>query len=333
MLRASDRSDSRRDTVMLLGCVAVSLLMLLLPDSAGQGVAGALRSTVLAPLVWLQTEAELGRTSRSRFQEVTAERDTAALAAQSLPVLRAENARLRQLLILSRRLPQGFVAAEVLHQSQASDGRMLLVNAGSARGIAPFQPVVAPEGLIGAVANVGPGSSTVMTWAHPDFRVSAFTEDGRVAGVVAPSLATTSSEAGLEFRAASYRDTLLPGTLVLSSGLGGVYPKGIPVGTVRGVAREQQGWERVYGLEPAARPGVAAHVMILTGADSTLNQAFPADSILAAVRDDSLAAAARADSLRTVRLADSVKAWLRDSLVRAARAAESAAVPAPAVTP
>ena len=44
----------------------------------------------------------------------------------------------------------------------------------------------------------------------------------------------TGSEAGLEFRAASYRDTLLPGTLVLSSGLGGVYPKGIPVGVVRG---------------------------------------------------------------------------------------------------
>ncbi len=324
MLRASDHSDSRRDTVMLLGCIAVSLLMLLLPDSAGQSVAGALRSTVLAPLVWLQTEAELGRTSRSRFQEVSAERDTAALAAQGLPVLRAENARLRQLLTLSTRLPAGFVAAEVLHQSQASDGRMLLVNAGSARGIAPFQPVVAPEGLIGAVANVGPGSSAVMTWAHPDFRVSAFTEDGRVAGVVAPSLATTSSEAGLEFRAASYRDTLVPGTLVLSSGLGGVYPKGIPVGTVRGVAREQQGWERVYGLEPAARPGVAAHVMILTGADSILEQAFPADSILAAVREDSLAEVARGDSTRRVRIADSVKAWIRDSAARAARGAEGA---------
>lgn len=325
MLRASDRSDSRRDTVMLLGCVAVSLLFLLLPDSAGQQVAGALRSTVLAPLVWLQTEAELGRTSRSRFHEVTAERDSAALAAQGLPVLRAENGRLRQLLTLSRRLPPGFVAAEVLHQSQASDGRMLLVNAGQARGVASFQPVVAPEGLIGAVASVGPSSSTVMTWAHPDFRVSAFTEDGRVAGVVAPSLATTASEAGLEFRAASYRDTLLPGTLVLSSGLGGVYPKGIPVGVVRGVAREQQGWERVYALEPAARPGVAAHVMILTGTDSILQEAFPGDSILEAAREDSLAAVARTDSVLRVRLGDSVKAWVRDSIARAAVMRDSAA--------
>ena len=325
MLRASDRSDSRRDTVMLLGCVAVSLLFLFLPDSAGQQVASALRSTVLAPLVWLQTEAELGRTSRSRFHEVTAERDTAALAAQGLPVLRAENGRLRQLLALSRRLPQGFVAAEVLHQSQASDGRMLLVNAGQGRGVASFQPVVAPEGLIGAVASVGPTSSTVMTWAHPDFRVSAFTEDGRVAGVVAPSLANTASEAGLEFRAASYRDTLLPGTLVLSSGLGGVYPKGIPVGTVRGVAREQQGWERVYALEPSARPGVAAHVMILTGADSILEQAFPGDSILEAARQDSFAVVARADSLLRVRLGDSVKAWVRDSNARATTIRDSVA--------
>lgn len=329
MLRASDRSDSRRDTVMLLGCVAVSLLFLFLPDSTGQQVAGALRSSVLAPLVWLQTEAELGRTSRSRFHEVTAERDSAALAAQGLPVLRAENGRLRQLLTLSRRLPPAFVAAEVLHQSQASDGRMLLVNVGQSRGVASFQPVVAPEGLIGAVASAGPSSSTVMTWAHPDFRVSAFTEDGRVAGVVAPSLSNTASEAGLEFRAASYRDTLLPGTLVLSSGLGGVYPKGIPVGVVRGVAREQQGWERVYALEPAARPGVAAHVMILTGVDSILQAAFPGDSILEAVRQDSLAAAARADSLLRVRVGDSVKAWMRDSLARAAITRDSAARSAP----
>ena len=60
-----------------------------------------------------------------------------------------------------------------------------------------------------------------------------------------------------------YRDSVPAGTLVLSSGLGGVYPKGIPVGTVIGVAREQAGWERVYRLRPAANPGSAAHVLIL----------------------------------------------------------------------
>ncbi len=54
--------------------------------------------------------------------------------------------------------------------------------------------------------------------------------------------------------------------MIVASGLGGVYPRGIPVGTVVGVEREQLGWERVYRIRPAAQPSVAGHVLILHGA-------------------------------------------------------------------
>jgi rod shape-determining protein MreC len=102
-----------------------------------------------------------------------------------------------------------------------------------------------------------------MTWAHPEFRVSAFTDSGGVVGIVAASAAAGVSEPFLEFRGASYRDSIPEGTLVLSSGLGGVYPKGIPIGRVAGIVREQAGWERVYRVRPAANPGTAAHVLVL----------------------------------------------------------------------
>ncbi len=320
MLSASDRSYSRRDSVALAACVAVAAVFLLLSDSAGQTVSGALRQSVLAPIVWLQSQAELGRTSRSRFRTVAAARDSAALVAQTVPVLRAENARLRDLLSLSRRMQTDFTAAEVLHQSTASDERMLLINAGTSQGITAFEPVVSPEGLIGVVVGVTPSTATVMTWAHPDFRVSAYAAGGRVVGMVAPSGAGSASEASLEFRAASYRDTLPSGTLILSSGLGGVYPKGIPVGTVTGVAREQAGWERIYSLRPAANPSAAAHLMVLSArTDSTIASAFPTDSILAAVAADSVRTAHVQDSLLRVRIADSVRAWLRDSASAASR--------------
>ena len=320
MLSASDRSYSRRDSVALAACVAVAAVFLLLSDSAGQAVSGALRQSVLAPIVWLQSQAELGRTSRSRFRTVAAARDSAALVAQTVPVLRAENARLRDLLSLSRRMQTDFTAAEVLHQSTASDERMLLINAGTSQGITAFEPVVSPEGLIGVVVGVTPSTATVMTWAHPDFRVSAYAAGGRVVGMVAPSGAGSASEASLEFRAASYRDTLPSGTLILSSGLGGVYPKGIPVGTVTGVAREQAGWERIYSLRPAANPSAAAHLMVLSArTDSTTASAFPTDSILAAVAADSVRTAHAQDSLLRVRIADSIRAWLRDSASAASR--------------
>src|SRR6185295_19036810 len=261
------------------------------------------------PLVWLQARAEEGKTSRVRLHALTVQRDSASYLAQGLPSLLAENERLRQLLSLSRRLASPYVAAEVLHQAQATDGRTLLLNVGSRDGVAGFDPVVAPEGLIGVVLNVSRRTSIVMTWAHPEFRVSAFTVTGNAAGVVAPSASVGSGEGALEFRGVPYRDSVPVGTLVLSSGLGGVYPKGIPVGTVTGVVREQAGWERVYRLLPAANPGSAAHVLVLIAPQGDFARAFPSDSVLEAQR---------LDSLDRLRVADSVAQAARDARVRRA---------------
>jgi rod shape-determining protein MreC len=77
-----------------------------------------------------------------------------------------------------------------------------------------------------------------------------------------------------------YRDTVEAGTRVITSGLGGVYPRGIPIGTVVGIARESEGWERTYLVLPAAHPGRASHVLVLR-----IPAAWPADS---APHEDSL---------------------------------------------
>ncbi|MGH7629118.1 MAG: rod shape-determining protein MreC [Gemmatimonadales bacterium] len=279
MLVPSDRSFSRRDTILFFTCLGLSLAALFAPPRLTLGLSEALRETVLYPLVWLQARAEEGRTSRARLRAITAERDSAAYIAQGLPSLTAENERLRGLLGLSRRLRAPYVPAEVLHQAQATDSRMLLLGAGATAGVAPFDPVVAPEGLIGVVASVGRTASTAMTWAHPEFRVSAFTESGGAVGIVAASPAAGASEPFLEFRGVSYRDSISEGTVVLSSGLGGVYPKGIPIGRVIGVVREQAGWERVYRVRAAANPGTAAHVLILIAPRSpALGDAFAGDT-------------------------------------------------------
>jgi rod shape-determining protein MreC len=315
MASISDRRYTRRDTVLFILCLGLSIVGLFSPVSWSYGIADTLRRTALAPLVWLQARAEEGRTSRVRFRAVTAERDSAAYLAQFLPSLRAENERLRQLLKLSHRLTTSYVAAEVLHQPHATDGRTLLLSAGSRQGVAPFNPVVAPEGLIGVILSVTPRSSIAMSWAHPEFRVSAFTVSGNALGVVAPSAEGRNGEGSLELRGVPYRDSVPLGTLVLSSGLGGVFPKGIPVGTVTGTVREEAGWERVYRLRPAANPGSVPHVLILVGTRvGDLASAFPSDSLLEAMRLDSIASVRRADSLAQV--ARAARAARRDSLLR-----------------
>jgi rod shape-determining protein MreC len=315
MSSISDRRYTRRDTVLFILCLGLSIVTLFSPRAWGYGLADTLRETVLAPLVWLQARAEEGRTSRARFKAVAAQRDSAAYLAQFLPSLRAENERLRQLLRLSQRLNTSYVPAEVLHQPQATDGRTLLLSVGSRQGISPFNPVIAPEGLIGVILSVTPRSSIAMSWAHPEFRVSAFTVTGNALGVVAPS-SEGNGDGVLELRGVPYRDSVPLGTLVLSSGLGGVFPKGIPVGTVTGTVREEAGWERVYRLRPAANPGSTTHVLILAGSRSgNLTTAFPSDSLLEAMRLDSIARLRRADSL--AQAARAAQAARRDSVSRA----------------
>ena len=85
MASASERSYTRRDTVMFLVCLGLSLVGLFSPDSWGLSIAAGLRESVLAPLVWLQARAEEGKTSRVRLRAITTQRDSASYLAQGIP--------------------------------------------------------------------------------------------------------------------------------------------------------------------------------------------------------------------------------------------------------
>jgi rod shape-determining protein MreC len=263
MIRAPGRGTSRSDSLLLLVCLLLSVAAIALPGRWTLALANGLRETALLPLLWVQERAAEDRTGRARFRAVQAERDSAALAAQALGTLEAENERLRGLLGLRARTKFATVPAEVLHQAAPTDGRTLLLGVGRGTGVRPGDAVISPEGLVGLVVSSGAQTAVAMTWAHPDFRVSAVTQDGSVLGIVAPSQIVEASEAFLEFRGVAYRDTVATGTLVLTSGLGGTFPKGLPIGRVAGVRREELGWERIYRLTPLANPGHVAHVLVV----------------------------------------------------------------------
>ncbi len=274
-----DASSYRRDTISFLLCVLLAVTALFIPQRLGDQVAGAVRSTVLVPFLWMQQSAIEARTSRARFEAVAAQRDSIALVAQDYPSLEAENASLRSLLGLGRRLTVAWVPAEVLHQPTPTDGETLLLSVGAGSGVQMFDPVVSSDGLLGVIRAVEGDRSVAMTWAHPEFRVSAFARDTSVFGIVAAAPSGFDAEGLLELRGVSYRDSIAPGTPVVASGLGGVFPRGLPIGTVLGVSREEKGWQRSYMLRPAANPATVRHVMILTGTDRPpLDGAFRGDS-------------------------------------------------------
>lgn len=289
-----ERYGSRGDTIAFVACLVVALVTLSLPEALRAPIAAALRRSVLLPAVSIESRVAASRAERQAILALRAERDSFALAASQVPGLVTENAELRALLRVRRRLGTGFVTAEVLHQSGLTDGLTLLLSAGRRAGVTPLAPVVSPTGLVGMVTTVDPRTSVVMAWSHPDFRASAMTAGGKVFGIVAALRGERAGEV-MEFRGVPYRDTLPAGTLLVTSGLGGVFPRGIPLGTIEGMLSEAEGWERTYLVRPAAHPAQVTHVLVLkpvaagdslgaafrvpTAADSAAAAALPADTI------------------------------------------------------
>lgn len=278
----ADRYASRAGTLLFLGCVGLSVAAMSLPDTWRDPIAQGLRQTVLAPFLALQQQTEELSAVRAQYDAVVAQRDSAALAATFLPELRSENVRLRGLMGLGTRLGWGYVPAEVLHQPEPTNPLTFVVSAGRQRGVRPLSAVVSPEGLVGLVSTVDAQTSVVLTWAHPEFRASAIASDGSVSGIVAPHGAAGPGVWLLELQGVPYRQLVPEGTVILTSGLGGVFPRGIPIGTVVGLAGEAKGWERTYLVRPAIHPSALSHVMVLIaarGSGSDIRGAFQPDSV------------------------------------------------------
>ena len=227
-----------------------------MPQSWGDAISTGIRRTVLQPVLWMQGAAEEGRTSRARFRAVdgAAGLRGAGRAERAGPARRKRGAA-RGCSAWADRLAPAYVAAEVLHQPLPTDGRTLLLSVGRSAGVRPVRPVVAPGGLVGVVRAVEGDHSIAMTWAHPDFRVSALTAGrqrlrhrGRGAGLDAGRDDAGAARGALSrFAARRARWSSPPGWA-------GSIRTACPIGTVIGVVREEPGWERTYLLRPAANP-------------------------------------------------------------------------------
>jgi rod shape-determining protein MreC len=226
-------------------------------------MARTVRESVIGPFVTLRARVE-------RFRGALVARDAASERLDSLVLRNAElqdmgreNERLRALLGLGARLRTGFVPAEALQRPELGDAHTVVVTVGARDGVVMRSAVVAPEGLVGTVIDVGNSTSTALLWTHPEFRVSAITADGSAFGIVSPHMADEAGRFMLELRGIAFRDSLEAGTEVRSSGLGSVFPRGIPIGTVVSELETGEGWSRTYLVRPKLVPSDVRVVMVL----------------------------------------------------------------------
>jgi cell shape-determining protein MreC len=278
---APERFASRRDTLAFLICLACALAARVAPVNIQQAVAAGITDTIVAPLLALQEQVELLKAARATVTQRQARLDSLVVESVEIESVRAENQRLRRLLDLSARLPVRHVAAEVLRQEDPADEMILLLSVGKDHGVSQDDPVVAPGGLVGVIESAMARTSQAMIWTDPEFRASAMTRDtdnNDIFGIVAPVAGEGPTTTLMELAGVPFRRSVLVGATVRTSGrgleLGGVYPIGIPIGTVIGGGEELEGWSRTYRIQPAVHPASLTHVIVLLQQGGSLAEAF-----------------------------------------------------------
>ena len=198
------------------------------------------------------------RGAAASAENVRLKREIASLAVlrSDLDRLEAENARLRKSLALTPAGKAGWMAAQVLSRggAAAGNGRTLRVDRGSLHGIQEGAAVVVPEGLVGIVTSTSPHTSVVTLVTDPHVKASCEIEVARRAGdPPAPprGILAGGTDDMLVLRHLSGADRAAPCSRVVTSGLGGVLPKGLEIGTLLEVRKDDQGVVREADILPS----------------------------------------------------------------------------------
>ena len=256
--------ETRTDRLLVWACIVASIVLLTLSPTRQERAASAVRETVVAPLATWQVRARLVQRAVTSYDSLIRLADSTIRQAQALPAVEAENAQLRALLGLGTALQWGFVPAEAVPGRAMGDAHTVILSGGTRQGIAALSPVVAASGVVGLIAAVEETTSLAIVWPHPDLRVSATGRDGVGFGIVSARPEDGSDAFLLELRGVPFRDSLAVGTEIVSSGAGGVFPRGIPIGRVVGEVVQGGAWSRTYLVQPAVRPADLSAVMVLT---------------------------------------------------------------------
>lgn len=160
--------------------------------------------------------------------------------------LDAENQELRDLLNLAPDPRARFVSARVVGGAGGAFMRSVLVTAGERDGARKNQPAITGEGLLGRVSEVGARSARILLLTDINSRVPVVVERTHEQAVLAGN---NSNKPELKYLSADSQVEV--GDRVVTSGYGGVFPPGLPVGVVTGIEKGQISvqpyvdWERV----------------------------------------------------------------------------------------
>lgn len=189
------------------------------------------------------------------------ERDLLAAKLIELKETSLENERLRGLLSFKREKAPNSLAALVIGRDISNWNSTLLINKGRRDGLEVNMPVVSLKGVVGKTVEVAPSTAEVILITHPDFRISAIAQRTREEGLV---YATVDKKLCV-MKYLPPDSEVSVGDLVVSSGWGEIYPKGLLIGKVTAINTDRS---RVYKnafISPAVNLSQLEEVLVITG--------------------------------------------------------------------
>ena len=263
------RAQSRSSGAFAGTAVALLALVLLTQLPVAAGPRGYVKGAV-APLALLSSGflnwagggfAVVAEASHLRSDNQRLQAENAVLRRQvaELQAAAQENADLRKALDFQKTFGHRTVTAGVIGRAPDGLTRSLTIDRGSSSGLAAGMVVVSGAGLVGRVSEVSPSTATIETLVDAASRVNAYTSssglEGTVMGEGGPLSMEVLPQPGV---------LVAPGEWGLTSGIGGLFPRGILVGQVAQFHRRDSATVEMADLAPAVDFGNVSTVLVVT---------------------------------------------------------------------
>jgi len=203
--------------------------------------------------------------SRSQLEELRKQNQSLRVRVAELEEARLENERLRALVDLPKARELQSVAAHVIGRPTNSWDGVIVIDRGSTQGIGVGMPVIGPQGLLGQTVAVAAGSAKVRLITDQRSGVAALVQRTRAEGIVRGSI---DGRMTLDFVEMDAR--VKKGDVVITSGIGGIYPKGLPIGEVSEARREANALYQEIRVQPASNPARLEEVLVIVGEPATV---------------------------------------------------------------
>ena len=217
---------------------------------------------VMNRVVYLATTRSALREDNLRLRDELLELE---MAVQRLNFLENENARLRQLLGSEVRQASRRMVAEVVAVATDPFSHQVVINKGYANGVYEGQPVLDNRGILGQVISVARTTARVILISDQSHAISLRAERNDIR-VIAKGIGDLNQ---LELSFIPHSTELKEGDVLMSSGLGGVFPEGYPVAEISSIDRDERlQYARVL-VTPFAQLDRVRTLLLLWPADAT----------------------------------------------------------------